>query len=142
METLRKFFRLEPAERQVLVAAAALVPLARLAARILPFVILRRLVAVLARSARSRGRPRLSAQRIAWAVRAAGPRMPGGGNCLAQALVLHVLLRRVGHPSTIRLSVARGTNGRLTAHAWVESAGAPLLPRLTGFTPLPPVSAD
>jgi Transglutaminase-like superfamily len=41
-------------------------------------------------------------------------------SCLTQALVLHILLRREGLPSRIRIGVSKDA-GFFEAHAWVES---------------------
>jgi hypothetical protein len=62
--------------------------------------------------------------RIAWAVKAAGRRLPGT-TCLAEALVAHSMLQSHGHASELRLGVReRGAVASpLDAHAWVESNG-------------------
>ena len=80
-----------------------------------------------------------SPARVGWAVRTAGRYVPRGGNCMAQALTAHVLLRRMGHPSRLRLGVARGAARPFEAHAWIES-GAAVPVGATGmtlYTPLP-----
>jgi Transglutaminase-like superfamily len=46
-----------------------------------------------------------------------------GASCLTQALATRVLLADEGHSSTLRLGMAR-IEGRLQAHAWLESGGA------------------
>jgi hypothetical protein len=124
MRTLARLAALAPAERRLALAAALLVAGARLALVLLPYRTVRRLAA---RLARPRARPPLPASRVAWAVAAAGRRVPGGANCLAQALAAHVLLRRHGHPSRVRLGVARTPRRGLEAHAWVELEGAALV---------------
>src|SRR5207244_8955670 len=101
-----------------------------------PYRVVRRLAA---RLARPTARPRAPTAVIASAVAAAGRRVPGGRNCLAQALAAHVLLGRHGHASRLRLGVARGAAGEFAAHAWVEIDDAVLV-GATGrerFTPLP-----
>ena len=69
---------------------------------------------------------------------AAGRRIPGGSNCLVQALAAAVLLGRHGYSSRLRLGVARAPDGRLEAHAWVERDGKLLLggPRVERYAPL------
>jgi len=140
MSRLRKFLALPAPERRVLLAATLLLPTVRLALSILPFRTMRRLVT---RLARARSDAPLasppSPARVGWAVRTAGRYVPGGGNCLAQALTAHVLLRRLGHPSRLRLGVARGAARPFEAHAWIES-GAAVPVGATGmtlYTPLP-----
>ena len=148
MRTLRRLLALRPDERRVLVAAVLLVVAARLSLRLCPYRVVRRLAA---RLARPTARRRAPAAVIALAVAAAGRRVPGGRNCLAQALAAHVLLvdrahlhlcltlGRHGHASRLRLGVARGAAGEFAAHAWVEIDDAVLV-GATGrerFTPLP-----
>lgn len=43
--------------------------------------------------------------------------------CLAQALAARDLLARRGIGTDLRLGVARGADGRMTAHAWLEDRG-------------------
>jgi len=136
MRTLRRLLALRPDERRVLVAAVLLVVAARLSLRLCPYRVVRRLAA---RLARPTARLRAPAAVIALAVAAAGRRVPGGRNCLAQALAAHVLLGHHGHASRLRLGVARGAAGEFAAHAWVEIGDAVLV-GATGrerFTPLP-----
>jgi hypothetical protein len=59
---------------------------------------------------------------MAWAVEAAARRIPKA-TCLAQGMAMHVLLRRLGEPSELRMGVARNSNGQFEAHAWVETQG-------------------
>lgn len=113
-----------------LVARAALLYLVvGVALRLLP---LRRTLALVRRLARPRGRagaaPDWPLAAAAWAVGRAGRFFPLA-RCLPQALVAHVLLRRAGHPSRVVIGVARGEDVQraLLAHAWVESAGVPVV---------------
>lgn len=66
-------------------------------------------------------------------------RIPGGATpCLVRSLVLHLLLRRRGEPSTIALGV-RKCGAELRAHAWVTLRGQPLgesEATLAEFTPI------
>lgn len=112
--------------------------------RLLPYSVVRRLAARLARPPRPHPRPEPPAARIAWAVAAAARRLPGGSRCLAQALAAHVLLRRHGHASGVRLGVVRVGPRRLEAHAWVELDGAPLLggSGAARYTPFPLPAGD
>jgi len=110
MSRLRKFLAVPAPERRVLLAATLLLPTVRLALSILPFRTVRRLVTRLAWAPTEApsGTPP-SPARVGWAVRTAGRYVPSGGNCLAQALTAHVLLRRLGHPSRLRLGRSRRT---------------------------------
>jgi hypothetical protein len=64
----------------------------------------------------------VEAERIGWAVRAAGSRLPWASACLAQALAGSALLRRRGIAATLFLGAKRdGENVEaLAAHAWLR----------------------
>jgi hypothetical protein len=49
-----------------------------------------------------------------------------------------VLLARRGHPALLRIGVLKGEEGRLEAHAWLESKGRIVIggSELERFTPL------
>jgi len=59
--------------------------------------------------------------RVRWAVNVVGRRIPLARNCLVRAMVARSLLRRRGYTSRVVVGVARASEGRLTAHAWVEN---------------------
>ena len=86
----------------------------------------------------------LPAERIAWAVSAAGRRVPGGRHCLASALTAQTLLARYGYPARLRIGVAQTTEQGFHAHAWVETRHG-VLPRdstLERFTALPALDRE
>lgn len=127
MTLVGKFLRLPSPERLLLLRAALLLGGIRLGLSLLPFPVLRGLLS------RVRvGRSRLdnvghsSIDQPVWAVAAAGRYIPKA-TCLAQALALQVLLTRQGHVVRLYIGVAKGKQGRLEAHAWVESQGKVLL---------------
>ncbi len=136
---LHKFLRLPAADRSLLVRSVALVGAARLALWALPFNVVRRL---LSRPARPSSAPHATTERIGWAISVAKRFVPNG-NCLPQALAAESLLRRSGHPVELRIGVAKTDQGRLEAHAWVESGGRLVVGDLTQgldtYTPLPPL---
>ncbi len=136
---LHKFLRLPAADRSLLVRSVALVGAARLALWALPFNVVRRL---LSRPARRSSASYATTERIGWAISVAKRFVPNG-NCLPQALAAESLLRRSGHPVELRIGVAKTDQGRLEAHAWVESGGRLVVGDLTQgldtYTPLPPL---
>ena len=137
MRALRKFIRRSPVERRLLLEALAVVPLVRLALWLLPFRIVRRMVHV-----GLKPRPTsVPVEQIVWAVTAVASRVPRA-TCLTQALAASVLLPRYGHDATPRVGVAKDDDGRLRAHAWLESGGATILgePEPGAFHALPPVA--
>ncbi len=60
----------------------------------------------------------------ARAVAIAGAFFPGRAVCLEQSLALYLVLRRLGHESTLRIGVQPYP---FLAHAWVEHRGVPVL---------------
>jgi hypothetical protein len=83
-----------------------------------------------------------SVDRVVWAVTVANRYMPGEVKCLARALTTQVLLGQRGHQALLRIGVAKGEQGQLEAHAWVESQGRIVIGDLADFsryTPLPPL---
>lgn len=112
--------------------------LIRLGLWLLPFRIIHRAVA--ARARRSATIAETSIEQITWAVAAAARRVPGA-SCLTQALAGTLLLAAAGHEATLRFGVTKD-EGRLRAHAWIESEGRTVLgdPRTDSFVPLPPLA--
>lgn len=72
---------------------------------------------------RLKTRPGLTVDRIAWIVGAADKFFPGSGGCLVRAMTAMVLLAFEGHPSHLKIGIARDGAGRLEGHAWVSSGG-------------------
>lgn len=142
MTWLRRLAALPAADRRLLLAAALLLPLVRLGLRALPFGSLWRMTNRLARLPFVGRAP--PDQRVAWAVSAAGRRVPGGRHCLAQALTAYVLLGRHGPAARVRLGVSRDGPRGFGAHAWVEREGRVLVggPDISHFAPLPPLEGE
>jgi hypothetical protein len=63
-----------------------------------------------------------SAEKVVWAVTASSRYVPAA-TCLTQAFATQVLLSRRGLAARLRIGVVKGKDGRLQAHAWVESNG-------------------
>jgi hypothetical protein len=62
-------------------------------------------------------------RRLLWGVRCTARIVPRA-SCLTQALASHYLCARAGHPTAIRIGVAREPDGNILAHAWlVDSTG-------------------
>jgi len=135
-----RFLRLSPLDRLALLRAGVLVISVRAALSIVPFRhVLRAADRFASRLAARRGGPE-ERERMLRAVETAGRHLLPAGPCLSQAIVSDVLLRRRGWPSQLYIGVARGPDGSLRAHAWVESDGEVVVggtesPR--DFVPLP-----
>lgn len=133
---LASFFRLSFSDRLLLIRAALAVVSAKLAVRTL------RLPAARASVIRLQ-RPRwlvapAHADRIVWAVQAAGRTIPGMKNCLVQAVAAEAMLLGAGHPCELRIGAAKNGPDELIAHAWLESEGRVLIGdfELDRYTPL------
>jgi len=126
---LAELRRLTPAERRALLRAWALLLLTPLLLRLRP------LPRLLSSIRAERGAP-LDPERVAWLVSAAARYAPGAG-CLPVALVTASMLARQGTSATLRVGVARYA-GHLTAHAWLEHDGRPLLtaPGADAYAPI------
>jgi hypothetical protein len=121
MKRLRRFLRLPPNERWLLIKAALLLEAIKLAMRLIPFKVLRRLADRAGRTfVRRRSGTNLPAQAVAWAVDTISRNTPGEKTCLTQALAAQVLLTRRGYSSLLHIGVVKDENGELLAHAWVE----------------------
>ncbi|MCS5690887.1 lasso peptide biosynthesis B2 protein [Cyanobium sp. FGCU-6] len=127
----QRWSRLSARQRRLTLQAWLLLPAAGAALRILPLRHLLRLLAL--RPAATPGSlptqgaaaPDPLSRDIAEAISRAAASAPTGGTCLPRALVGTVLLRRHGRPAQLTLGVATPGEG-LTAHAWLESEGAPI----------------
>ena len=75
---------------------------------------------------RKRRRSRRSPKEIAKAMQSAARHLPINTTCLDRSRALYSMLRAHGCPAELRIGAHR-EDGTLTAHAWVEHDGVPLL---------------
>lgn len=148
MQALRKawtFVRLGPRRQALALEASASLAIARLTLAIHPFS---RVAQRLGPFSSSRSDPTAGpsapspndarvAREIGWAVRAVAPWMPFRAVCLQQAMAARAMLRRRGIGSTLHLGAGPDGRQELSAHAWLDCAGAPV----TGF-PVEPHIAE
>ncbi len=118
-----RFLRFPARDRKILLKAGVLLWVVRIGLWVLPFQRLREL---LSRRTQSRVvatdvNPALI-EEITMSVKRVRRYVPAA-TCLAQALVTIKLLEEAGLPAAMRIGVARNTEGKLEAHAWVESEG-------------------
>lgn len=140
MKQLYNVVHLKTSDRQLLITTFVLLATIRFGLWLLPFPTWHRLLAGITQVKRLQQAEPTSILKIVWAVSVASRYMPGGVKCLARALVTQVLLNWNGHAAQLRLGVAKGEEGQLEAHAWVESQGQIViggLSNLSSFTPLP-----
>jgi hypothetical protein len=139
VSSLQRFLRFPAAERRLLIQAALLLAAIRVGLRLLPYRTVRRVAAQLARAPIGlRKGGGFSADQLAWAVTKTSQYVPKS-TCLAQAMTAQVLLTRHDHPAHLRVGVARGEDGRLRGHAWLESRGRTVIgaEELSRYTRMP-----
>ena len=122
MAALRKLLRLDRKDRGLLIEACALVLVVRIAQWVLPWKSLLGTMRWLPLPKRDR----VAFDRLIWAVRSSGARIPRA-TCLTKALALQRRLNRSGYDAKVELGVAKTPTGRFEFHAWVEHLGEPLL---------------
>ena len=125
MPRFRTFLRMSSSERRLLFVGGVVVACVRILLWILPF---KRVVWLVERTAlrSARAAPvRLLEDtnvHIAWGVTTAARYVPRA-TCLTQALAAQWLFAWFGHPTLLRIGVAKGSGKPLRAHAWLESEG-------------------
>lgn len=123
MRRIFKFLRLPADDRKILVKAAALLCAVRIGLWILPFHTLRDLLRKRRHSPTTTNlTDSAMVQKITRGVQVTSRYVPAA-TCLAKALVTVALLEEAGLPACLRIGVARSEEGKLEAHAWVESNG-------------------
>jgi hypothetical protein len=140
MVRLRKLLRLSTRDRRLLAEAPLWVAAVRMGLWVVRFPSLRRFLDARIR-VRSNGtwddRPPI--ERIIWAVRIASLHLPRA-SCLTQALAAQILLGRRGHAADLRIGVARGVDGVLEAHAWLDCQGRVVIGGSEGLSRYTPLS--
>jgi hypothetical protein len=129
---IRRFVTLPEQERMLLLLAALVVAIVRLALWTLPFRSVRRRASrrsPVSREQRGflgsfvRG---LAPERLAWSIQTAACRIPGA-SCLTQALALQWLLSRAGYRANVHIGVGKDVERGFEAHAWLEHEGEILI---------------
>ena len=127
IDALRRFAR--SGDRRLIVEAAVVLLLVRVALWTLPYATLRRLLDSIDAGDNESSRELVS--RVARAVTAVAGRLPFG-TCLVQALAAQAMLRRRGCDSVVRFGVRDIAGGATTieTHAWLEHDGAVIVGRI------------
>lgn len=118
LEAIRKFARLAPRDRAVLTRTVVTLALSRVVTWVLPFPVGRRLLV----GKRRPDRQTVTGDQIRWAMHHAQRVVPRA-TCLPQAVAAEALLTRGGLPAHLQIGVKKTSDGKITAHAWVESDG-------------------
>ena len=119
---LRRFCRMSPYRRWLLLEALIALAIARIAMALLPF---RRIASWMGTPGAETPDTATNAEicvaeEIGWAVAVLARRVPWDGRCLAQALAGTGMLRRRGLEGTVSFGVRRGEIAELDAHAWLR----------------------
>lgn len=121
------FLRNSLSDQRLLLQALGLVSCVRLGLWLLPFRVLRGMVARVSSKATFSSAPPQpqdleAVRKVASSVRRVSRYVPAA-SCLTQALATQILLARRGQVSNLRIGVSQGQNGEFKAHAWVERNG-------------------
>jgi hypothetical protein len=137
---LFNLFRMGAGDRHLLMMTLILLATIRIGLWLMPFhTILKVLAKISQPSDRLQVTNPISVRKIAWAVNAVSPYVPGV-KCLARALATQVLMNRHSLACEFRIGVAKAEGGKLEAHAWIEYQGLVVignLQDLSRFMPLP-----
>jgi hypothetical protein len=127
---LRKLRAVPSRDRALLLRAAVVLAITRVAIALVPF----RVIAQTLGLRQVGGSPLTDvpcpdvARRVGWAVRTAAANMPWRSTCLTQALAGSMMLTRSGIESTLSFGVAKDGQAPndLIAHAWLQCGEAVL----------------
>lgn len=122
-KTLRRYRDRTPAERRAVARAGLLITAFQVALAVLPFRRVMRMASGAGRTRRTDAPSQFDRDLAVWAVEAAGRRLLSRNPCLPKALAALTLFRRAGVDADLFVGVAREEEGRMRAHAWVESEG-------------------
>jgi len=121
---MRRLKLRRPADPVLLLRASLLVAAIRLGLTTLPFRLVRRVAhKVSVPRGLHAGDGPVDVHRIGRAVERVSRFIPGA-TCLTQALSASILLAWYGADASVHIGVARDSEQKLTAHAWVTSRGS------------------
>lgn len=122
--------------RGLLIEAALLLALSRLALMLIPFPWLARRMGDFVPPADARSRAAAWAPDdaelaldVGWAVTRAARHLPFEAVCLPQAMTARLMLSRRSVPSVLHFGAMKGKEKPLDAHAWLDAAGV----EVTGY---------
>ncbi|MEH2154982.1 lasso peptide biosynthesis B2 protein [Nostoc sp.] len=134
MKHLSKFVKLADREKQLLTNTFLLLILVRLGLWLLSFKTLQQLLSSISNAKpKYQEKHHISIDKIIWAVEVSSHYMPGV-KCLARALTCQVFMSRHGYTSNLCIGVAKGEEGELKAHAWLENQGQVVIGNVTNLS--------
>jgi hypothetical protein len=129
MSRLGKFLLLPSADRWLVSETVLFLALARVAVVVLPF---RMVASALGKQSIDLAdtseitEPSPQIDRVRWALRRISCHTPWRSNCLAKAFAGRLMLRRRRIASTVFFGMAKNSDGRLQAHAWLRTGNKAL----------------
>ena len=124
LATLARVARLDLKKKRLVAKTALVLTAASGAVACLPF---RRAVALGSAPLGTR-QDTVSAEDVAWAVKAWARRMPWRTKCIEQGIAAQRLLRSAGIDARLHYGARHGAQGaKLEAHVWVTVAGKPVI---------------
>jgi hypothetical protein len=134
MRPLLSFLRLPVDEKRLLIRAVLTVGAIRLALWFMPFRFVRQLLQRrINRPVRPDALDGASIDRVAWAVMVSSRYLPAA-TCLTQSLATLLLLSQKGQKADLKIGVAKCSEGKLQAHAWVETEGRIVIGKMRGLS--------
>ena len=136
MNRLSKFRHLPSREKILFIKAWILLGIIRLGLSLLRFTTLKKVLTAVS-PLMAKVDQELPEDRLLWAVGTASRYVPKA-TCLAQALTAQLFLKQSGRQASLHIGVNGSEEGRLNAHAWVESRGKVIIggPNPGDFTSL------
>ena len=145
MKRIQKFLQLSLPDQLLLIHAFVALAVVVLGLRVLPWLVLQRILLKLANwHARFMPARRPPAQHIARSIKVASWYIPKA-TCLPQALAAQHLLVQNSYSADLQIGVAINKAGVLEAHAWVKSGSDILIGGvhdLDHFVPLSPIEVE
>ncbi|MBE0698701.1 MAG: lasso peptide biosynthesis B2 protein [Anaerolineaceae bacterium] len=138
MKRLGKFFKQSPDNQWFLLKTTTLLLLVKAGLLFMPFQNLYHFLHRLSHPGKAENPGNL--RRILEAVELSSRNMPFAATCLVRALTGQVLLLRSGYNSELRIGVARGSEGKMEAHAWIVYQGKVIIGNrddLSRYMPFP-----
>ncbi|AFZ26451.1 hypothetical protein Cylst_4359 [Cylindrospermum stagnale PCC 7417] len=134
MNNLSKLLGLDSQKRQLLISTFVLLLLVRLGLFLLSFKTLQKLLSSISNAKpKCQEKHHISIDKIIWAVEVSSHYMPGV-KCLARALTCQFFMSRHGYTSNLCIGVAKGEQGELKAHAWLENQGQVVIGNVTNLS--------
>jgi hypothetical protein len=119
LRKIDRFFRLQRAEKELLLWAYLLLWFLRIVLWLLPFKVIRAQIERGLIDRKISADKRHTVATIIWSIRAMSRYVPQA-TCLTQALAGKVLLAAFGYEACVRIGVGKDHDGKFQAHAWLE----------------------